>query len=125
MVRVTFCREGTPSQMRHWGPASTSAVHGHGLWLIWYIHKPQSKDIRTPLKPRYVQYQYMYPLGLLLDNIDVSSWSPRPKRDRGPASGASGASQALIFWLLEGDIDGCKDVEVDVDVDVDAGILAV
>ena len=29
----------------------------------WYIHRPQGKDMGTPLEPRYVAYRYMVHLG--------------------------------------------------------------
>ena len=47
---------------------SKQTQEGHGLtqWVqvvIYYIHRPKSKDIGTALRPRYIPYSYIDSLG--------------------------------------------------------------
>ena len=32
---------------------------------LWHLHRPQSRDIGTPLRHRYIPYSYMDPLGYM------------------------------------------------------------
>ena len=47
---------------------------------LWYVHRPESHDIVPPLRPKYMPYTYMNPVGhkLLFQSLLVFHPKPTP-----------------------------------------------
>ena len=70
---------------------------------LWYIHRPQSRDIGTLLRARYIPYSYMDPLGKFLKSTSLGSPGlPSQTRARLEAS-LNEARAPGLTPLLEGD----------------------